>query len=224
MVLSFVMPGAAQTGGNAGLEKVLNEMDAAAEHFTTAQANFEWTQYTKIVDDYDRQSGEIYFRRRPKQVQMAADILNHNGQTDKKYVLYTDSTIEIFQPKIDQITKYLVGKNKSEVESFMVLGFGGSGHDLLKSFDVKYLGAQKIDNVDTAELELTPKSASLRNNFNRILLWIDPVRGVSVQQQLFSGGGDYRLAKYSDIKLKERLPDDVFKIKKNAGTKVVVAK
>jgi len=155
---------------------------------------------------------------------MAANITSHNGQPDKKYVLYTDSTIQVFQPSMDQITKYEVGKNKSEVESFLVLGFGGGGHDLLQSFDVKYLGTEKIGNTDTAKLELTPHSASVRNNFNRIILWINPENGVSLQQQLFSPSGDYRLARYSDIKLHERIPDDVFKIKKNASTKIVTAK
>ena len=49
--------------------------------------------------------------------------------------------------------------------------------------------------------ELVPKSEKVRNTFDHIWLWIDPSRGVSVQQQLFEPSGDYRLAKYSDIQL-----------------------
>jgi outer membrane lipoprotein-sorting protein len=207
--------------GNNALEKVLNEMDAAAANFKTAQATFVWDQYTKVVDDLDTQKGAIYFRRQPKEMQMAADVTEHNGRTDKKHILYTDSSIQVFQPSIDQITKYNVGKNRAEVESFLVLGFGGRGHDLSKSFDVKYLKTEKVDNIEAAMLELTPKSASVRNNFNRIILWIDPVRGVSVRQQFFSPAGDYRLAKYSNIRLNEKIPDDAFKIKKTQSTKIV---
>ena len=48
-----------------------------------------------------------------------------------------------------QVTVYNTGKNREEVESFLVLGFGGRGHDLLKSFDVKYLGNEKVDGLDT---------------------------------------------------------------------------
>lgn len=210
----------AANGTNA-LEKVLNDMDAAAAHFKTAQAAFLWDQYTKVVDEHDTQKGSIYFRRMPKEVQMAADVREHNGQTDKKYILYTDSSVQVFQPGIDQITKYNVGKNKAEVESFLVLGFGGRGHDLPKSFDLKYLGTEKVDNIDTAKLELTPKSVSVRNNFSSIILWIDQARGVSVQQQFFSPAGDYRLAKYLNIKLNEKIPDDAFKIKKTQNTKIV---
>lgn len=210
----------AANGTNA-LEKVLNSMDAAAVHFSTAQAAFSWDQYTKVVDEHDAQKGIIYFRRTPKEVQMAADVREHNGKSDKKYILYSDSSVQVFQPGIDQITKYNVGKNKSEVESFLVLGFGGRGHDLAKSFDLSYLGTEKVDNIDTAKLQLTPKSPSVRNNFSSIVLWIDQARGVSVQQQFFSPVGDYRLAKYSNIKLNEKLPDDTFKIKKAANTRIV---
>ena len=66
-----------------------------------------------------------------------------------------------------------------------MLGFGGRGHDMLKSFQVKYLGEDKVDGVDTAKLELVPEAASVRNNIDHIILWIDPTRGISVQQQFF---------------------------------------
>lgn len=210
---------AAQAGGDP-LEKVLSQMDRAAANFKTAQADFDWDQYTKVVDEHDSQRGTIYFRRESKGVQMAADINKHNGQPDKKYVLFTDSTVQVYQPSIEQCTKYNVGKNKSEVESFLVLGFGGGGHDLKKSFDVKYGGAEKVGDIETQKLELTPKTAAVRNNFNRIVLWIDPAQGVSVQQQLFSPSGDYRLAKYSNIKSNKNIAADVFKLK-TANTKCV---
>ncbi len=207
--------------GNAALEKVLTQMDTAAAGFRTAQATFAWDQYTKVVDEHDFQKGTIYFRRTQKETQMAADVREHNGQPDKKYILYTDSSIQVFQPNIDQITKYSVGKNKSEVESFLVLGFGGRGHDLAKSFDVKFAGNDKVDGVETAKLELTPKAASVRNNFNRIILWVDPAHGVSIQQQFFSPSGDYRLTKYTNIKINEKISDEAFRIKKGPNTKVV---
>jgi outer membrane lipoprotein-sorting protein len=61
----------------------------------------------------------------------------------------------------------------------------------------------------------------LRNNIARIWLWIDPARGISVQQQFFQPDGDYRLAKYSNIKINQKLPDDVFKLKTTKKTKFV---
>ena len=63
--------------------------------------------------------------------------------TSPKYVLFTDSKVEVYQPKIDQVTGYNTGKDRATVESFLVLGFGGSGQDMLKSFDVNYLGKRE---------------------------------------------------------------------------------
>ena len=75
--------------------------------------------------------------------------------------------------------------------------------------------------MDTAKLELVPKSQKVKNTFDHIWLWIDPSRGVSVQQQLFAPSGDYRLAKYSDIQLNQKIPDAAFKLKTTGKTKIV---
>jgi outer membrane lipoprotein-sorting protein len=200
------------------LQHVLNLMDQTAADFHTAQAAFVWDQYQKVVDEHDLQKGTVYFRRVGNEIEMAADI---NDPTPPKYVLFSDSKVEIYQPKIDQVTRYNTGKDRATVESFLVLGFGGSGKDMLKSFDVKYIGAEKVDGVDTAKLELVPKSAKGRNMFDHIWLWVDTSTGVSVQQQLFGLSGDYRLAKYSNIQLHQKIPDSVFKLKTTGKTKVV---
>ena len=199
------------------LEKVLGQMDKTAAAFRSTEASFVWNQYQKVVDESDEQKGKVYFRRVGKETQMAADI----ASPDSKYVLFTGSKVEVYQPKIDQVTAYNTGKSRADFESFLVLGFGGGGHGMLKSFDVKYLGEEKIDGVDTAKVDLVPKSDKVRNNFQHIILWIDSARGVSVQQQLFAPSGDYRLAKYSDIQINQKIPDTVFKLKTTNKTKVV---
>jgi outer membrane lipoprotein-sorting protein len=202
---------------NAALERVLNLMDSTAANFRSTEASFVWDQYTKVVNESDTQKGKVYFRRAGKETQMAADIT----EPDQKSVLFTDSKIEVYQPRIDQVTVYNAGKNREAFESFLVLGFGGSGHDMLKSFDVKYLGTERVDGTDAFKLELVPKSPKIRNNFDRIVLWIDQARGVSVQQQLFEPSGDHRLAKYSGIELNQKIPDTVFKLKTTGKTKIV---
>jgi len=202
---------------SAGLDKVLAEMDTAAKNFRSAEASFVWDQYQKVINETDTQKGKIYFRRQDNEIQMASDI----SEPDKKYILYSGGKVQVYQPKIDQVTEYNPGKSRSDLESFLVLGFGGSGRDLLKSYDVKYLGSETVDGIEAAKLQLVPKSTKLRNNVAKILLWIDPARGVSVQQQFMEPGGDYRMAKYSDIHLNQKLPDSVFKLKTTGKTRTV---
>jgi len=206
----------AQSEGD--LDKVLHQLDEAAAKFRTTQASFTWTQYNKVIDDVaDTQKGKIYFRRSGKEIQMATDI----SQPDPKQVVFSESKIQIYQPRIDQVDVYDARAHHEEFESFLVLGFGGSGHDMLKSFDVKYVGDEKIDGVNTAKLDLTPKSEKVKQNFAHIMLWIDPQRGLSVQQQLFEPNGDNRLAKYSDIQVNQKISDAAFKLKTSPKTKVL---
>jgi len=193
-------------------------MDRVSASFRTAEAAVIWEQYQKVVDEHETQKGRVYFRRAGNEIQMAADIT----EPDEKYVLFNGSRVQVYQPKIEQVTVYNTGKNREEVESFLVLGFGGRGHDLLKSFQVKYLGDEKIGALDMAKLDLVPKAANVRNNVDHIVLWIDSALGISVQQQFFFGSsGDYRLAKYSDIKVNERISDSVFKLKTTGKTKII---
>ena len=220
-VLSLVVASAQQpapTQSPDELQRVLSRLDQAAADFRAVQAAFVWDQYQKVVDQHDLQKGMIYFRRVGNEVQMFADI---SDPAPPKYVLFTDSKVEVYRPKIDEVTRFNTGKDRAAFESFLVLGFGGSGRDMVKSFDVKYIRQEKVDGIDTAKLELAPKSDKVRGIFDHIWLWIDPVRGVSIQQQLFEPSGDYRLAKYSDIQSHQKIPDSVFKLKTTGKTKVV---
>lgn len=214
-VLSFLLAHAAAQ--QSPIDQIIQKMDQAAANFRSTEATFEWDQYQKVVDETDSQKGKIYFRRSGGGIEMAADVTDPSPEQ----VLFSDSKVQIFQPKIEQVTVYNTGKDKAAVESFLVLGFGGSGKDMLKSFDVKDLGAEKLGEVSTEKLELTPKSQKLKNNIDRVLLWIDGARGISVQQQFFTSSGDYKLAKYSDIKVNERLPDAAFKLRTTSKTKTV---
>jgi outer membrane lipoprotein-sorting protein len=209
---------AAQQGGS--LDAVLTRMDRTAANFKTTRADFSWDQYQKVVDETDTQKGTIYFRRQGNGgVQMAADIT----APDKKYVLFSDSKVQVYQPAIDRVTVYNAGKNKADFESFLVLGFGGRGHDLEKSFVIRYLGKENAQGMNADKLELVPRSAKVKNMFAKILLWIDPAQGVSVQQQFLEPSGDSRLAKYSNIQLNQKLSDAAFKLNTTGKTETVVA-
>ncbi len=206
---------------SADLERVLDRIDTTAAGFRTMEASFVWDQYQKVVDDKDTQEGKVYFRRSGDDTQMEAEITKVNGKPQAKYVLFTDGKVQVYQPGIsDQVDVYNTGKNKETFESFLVLGFGGSGHGMLKSFDVSYAGQETLNGVPTDKLNLIPKSEKIRNMFDHILLWIDS-HGVSIQQQFFTPEGDYRLAKYSNIQPNQKVPDTAFKLKTTGKTQFV---
>jgi negative regulator of sigma E activity len=219
----------AKPADSGSLDAVLKKMDTAAASFRNAQADFEWDTYEKVIDEIDEiQTGTIYYRRIGKDIEMMADVKmagsdRANLKPEPKYVLFSNGKISMYQPKPDQVTVYDLGKNRVDLESYVVLGFGGSGQDLQKAFDVTYVGAETINGVATAKLQLLPKSDKVRNTYNRIFLWIDLDNGISVQQQFFSPQGDYRLTKYSSLNEK-KIPDEVFKLKTTSKTQTISPK
>ncbi len=217
LIAALSLSSRAQGPDSGALDNVLNKMDSASASFHTAQADFVWDQYQKVVDETDTQKGTVYYRRSGKEIEMMADI----KEPDRKIVLYKDGKLQVYQPKIEQVMVYPAGGNRNELESYLVLGFGGSGQDLKTAFDVSYEGEETVDSVATAKLQLIPKSEKIRNNFSKIFLWIDLARGISVQQKFMQTQGDYRLAKYSAIRVNAKIGNDVFQLKTTSKTKVV---
>ncbi len=209
------------------LDTVLKKMDTAAASFRSTQAEFEWDTYEKVINEVDDiQKGTIYYRRAGKEIEMMADVKQAGDDPNKlkpepKFVLFSKGKILMYQPKMDQITQFDLGKNRADLETYVVLGFGGSGQDLAKTFDVTYVGPETINGIATAKLNLVPKSEKVRNTYKEISLWIDLDKGISVQQQAFQPNGNYRLAKYSNIRVNEKINDDVFKLKTTSKTQTV---
>jgi outer membrane lipoprotein-sorting protein len=199
------------------LESVLKKMDDTAANFRSAQADFEWDLYQKVVDDTDIQKGTVYYRRAGSEIEMMAEI----KQPDAKFVLYKEGKLQIYQPKIEQVMQFSAGSNRSEMESYLVLGFGGSGQSLKTTYDVTFLGEERVDNIATAKLQLIPKSETVRNYFSKAFLWIDLSRGISVQQQFMQGQGDYRLAKYFAVRMPTKIGNDVFQLKTTKKTQFI---
>lgn len=210
------------------LESVLKKMDAVAATFHSAQADFEWDNYEKVIDEIDEVDiGSVFYRRNGKEVEMMAEVKKSGtGVTDvkpePKYVLFSNGKIRLYQPKPDQVTEFDLGKNRSDFEGYIVLGFGGSGEDLVKNFDVTYVGPETINGIATAKLKLIPKSQKVKNAYKEIYLWIDLERGISVQQQLIQPEGDYRMAKYSNIQVNgKKISDEVFKLHTTDKTETI---
>lgn len=205
------------TAASGDLATVLAKMNQSSKGFRSAQGDFEFQSYQKLTDDTDTQKGRIYFRKTGKGVDAAFDI----GGPAPKQVVYKDGKLQIFEKKINQVTERNVGKNKSDVEAFLSLGFGASGDDLQRDYAVKMDGWETVDGVKTAKLDLIPNKEKVLQTYNRIILWIDPERDVLLKQQFFERSGDYRVAHYSNMKLNDKIQDDVFRLKTNGNTKTI---
>ncbi len=220
-MLAFVWAGAAQSQSNADLARVLAQMDAASAKFHSAQASFQWDQFERVVSSTDTQTGVVYFLRSGADTRMAADILTADGQPSKKTIVFSEGVLKFYQPQIDQLTVIRAGNKKDQYESYLTLGFGGSGSELRKSWDIAYQGTETIDGVSTAKLDLVSKNAGVRNNFSHVTIWVDPTRAISLKQILYEPSGDSKTSYYRNIEYNKKISSSVFKIKTSARTQVI---
>jgi outer membrane lipoprotein-sorting protein len=201
-----------------GLEKILAKMDETAAKFRTAQASFTWTTFNSVVNEESgRQTGKIYFQRNGNETEMAADI----DAPDAQQVIFSRGKIQLYKSRTETVDVYDASAHREEFETFLVLGFGSSGDEMRKTFDITYGGEEKVVGTDTIRLDLVPKSDKIKQHFPQIILWINPQTGISVQQKLMETGGDYRLAKYSGIQLGQKISSKLFQLKTSRKTKVV---
>ena len=61
MMSGGVSAARAQAGGPANLDTVLRQMDAASAKFRSAEADFKWDLYQRVIRETTTQTGTIYF-------------------------------------------------------------------------------------------------------------------------------------------------------------------
>ena len=177
------------------LKMTLEKLDEASAHFTSAQASFHKVFYTAILkQETDEQDGSIYFiREKAGATQVGLATTGKDART----VEVKNGTIRVYNPG----TNCYDSVSKPGIETYLTLGFGGSGKDLSKAWEINDLGSDTMDGVKVEKLELMPKDSSVKANVSKITLWIDLARGVSLKQILLSPSNDIQTATYHDIRV-----------------------
>jgi len=212
----------ATSASNADLQKVIGELNAAATKFSSAQADFTWDQFTAVVQEHETQTGTIYFERKKGVTRMAAYLKQDNGKDAPKTVIYDGGEVNFYEPTIKQLTTMRAGANRGQFESFLTLGFGGSGKDLEANWKVTLVGSENMDGVTVAKLDLVPKEQKVLDMFTHVTIWVEPSRGISHKQIFYQPSGDLRTATYKNIQYNKPLASGIFQLKPPPGTNHVV--
>ena len=210
-----------QAPAQSQLNSVLSQMDTASAHFKSAQANVRYDNYTRVVNDHDIETGSIFIERTGSAERMGAVFYNVGpdnkpSSTAARIVNFDGDTLRIFTVGTNQVDLFKAGANQARYDSFLTLGFGGSGKDLVRAWNITDQGPDTVDGVKTEKLDLISKDASVKNMFTHITIWIDPARGVSLKQVFYAPNGDNRTAAYSNIRLNGSVNRKPYNIPKSA--------
>jgi hypothetical protein len=204
------------------LATVLTQLDAASKTFKNAQANVQYDYFTRAIHTHDVETGSISIERSGKTTNMGAIFydLGPDGKpstSPSKVLDYDGGTLQIFSPGVNQVDVFKAGANQAKYESFLTLGFGGSGADLAKAWNITDDGPETIDGVKTEKLELASKDPSVSSMFKTVTIWVDLTRAISLKQIFVAPNGDSRTALYTGVKLNvARIDKKPYAISKSA--------
>ena len=209
---AVILPYKAFGQGHAlSLENVLHQLDQTAHGFHSLSADVERLKYTAVVKDTSTETGTILVH----EDKMLLEMKNPDPRT----ILRDKDDLYVYTPGLHRVEQYNLGQHRALVDQYLMLGFGMSGHDLTKSYDVTLLGEPMLDGRKTAQLELTPKSSEARQQISKIHIWLDESSWLPVQQQFFeTGSDDYFTVKFSRMMRNPKIPDSAFKKEWPKGT------
>ncbi len=198
----------AQSGS---LPATLARLDAASARFKDAQASFHKDDYLKLLGDHTPSDGSVYFIRTGSAVEAGFKVNGKNG----RIATYKNGMLRDYNPGAANCFNSVdSSQNKGKTESFLTLGFGGSGKDLAAAWTITDLGPETVEGVTTEKLDLVSKDQGVRNNFSKVTLWMDLDRDISIKQQFFAAGtGDINTAVYSNIRLNGKVDTAPFEFK-----------
>lgn len=205
---------AGQVHSTLNLDGVFRLLDREAKNFRSLSADVERTKVTVVVNDKSTETGSILVRGDKMLLEMKAP--------DSRTILRTGDNLYIYTPGLKRVEEYNLAQHRSQVDQYLLLGFGTSGKDLQKAYLVTLLGEPTLEDKKTVELELTPKSQEARNQISKIHIWLDESTWLPIEQRFDeTGSGDYFVIRYSKVVRNPDLGDANFKPHWPKGTEKV---
>jgi outer membrane lipoprotein-sorting protein len=194
---------------DSSLAATLARMDDAAAKFKGLQADMQKIAHTAVINEDSVDAGTIAVKRpNPHDIR----VLMNFQPPNPRQVMIAGVKGAIYYPGMNTVQEYDLGKSRSLVEQFMLLGFGSNSKDLESAYSIRLGGPETVAGQKATRIELIPKSQDVLEHLKRVDLWISDTMGIAVQQKLFEPGGDYLLATYTNIELRLNLPDSAVKL------------
>jgi outer membrane lipoprotein-sorting protein len=168
---------------DSSLAATLARMDEAAAKFKGLQADVQKISHMAVINEDTVEAATIAVKRpKPNDIRVLFDFKPPNP----KQVAIAGVKAAIYYPEINTVQEWDMGKDRSLVEQFMLLGFGSNSKDLGSAYSIRLGGTETVAGQKATRIE--------------------------VQQKLFEPGGDYLLATYTNIELRLNLPDSAVKL------------
>jgi outer membrane lipoprotein-sorting protein len=199
------------------LQQVVARMDKAAGEFKSMTSQVTYVTHTDVLNDDSTESGTVTMRKvQPGEVQGKVDFT----APDRKTVTIEKRRVQEYFPKINTLQVFDLDKHGEQLDKFFMIGFGTSGMELAKDYDVSVLGTESMNGQSALHLQLIPKVPEARQYVKKLELWI-PEQGdpYPLREKILEPSSDYRLVTYSGLKINPPLQPDALQLKLPPGVK-----
>ncbi len=220
ITVCFVLAGpvAAFAAPGDTVQQILARMDQAAKDFKSMTAQVTYLTHTDVLNEDDKESGTVTMKKvQPDEVQGRVDFTG----PDAKIITFEKRKFQQYLPKIKTLQVYDLAKHGEQLDKFLMIGFGTSGTELAKDYDVTLLGTENGKGPSAIHLQLIPKDTQTRQEYvKKLELWI-PSEGdpYPLREKIIEPSDDYRLVTYSSLKINPPLQPDALELKLPPGVK-----
>jgi outer membrane lipoprotein-sorting protein len=218
-VVCFILAGPLKLAAAGDIvQQILARMDKAAIDFKAMTAQVTHVDHTDVLNENSTESGTVTMKKvQPGEVQERVDFT----VPDRKTITFEKRHVQEYLPKINTLQVFDLDKHGEQLDRFLMIGFGISGTELAKDYDVTVLGTETINGQSAIRLQLNPKATEIRQYVQKIELWI-PEQGdpYPLREKIFEPSHDYRVVTYNDLKINPPLLPDAMQLKPPPGVKI----
>jgi len=188
------------------LDAIFARMDEASKKFKGVSANLHQEDYMAVIDETTKEDGKLWMKRSKGGVSLKVDFDKPND----RMVVLEGHTVWIFYPKANTVEQHDLTKYTSTntVAQLLLLSFGAaSGAELKQGYTITSGGTETIDGKVTTKVVLAPKSAEMRKQILGITLWIPEGQTNALKERVEKPAKNYTAWTYSNVNLKDPLPD-----------------
>jgi outer membrane lipoprotein-sorting protein len=196
-------------------QDVISRMDQAAASFRDMTADIKRITHTAVLNEDDTDSGRAIMKKAGgSQIQGLVEFT----KPDHKFYAFESRKLQIYTPNDNTVQVYDLGKHGEQLDRFLSIGFGTSGRDLARDYQITVGGPATINGQPTTRVELIPNVAEAKKYVNKIELWLT-ADGYPAQEKLYQPSGDYVQWNYSNVKINAPLAPDALQLKVAPGAK-----
>ncbi len=178
-------------------EAVLGRMDKAAPNFKAMSSDVQMTNHIAVLNDNTVEKGTFEMQKKGKEVRAIMNLSENGG----RILGFFGKIVRIYYPNLNTYQDYQVGKQSNLLNQFLLLGFGSSGKELVKSYSIATEGTEMVNGKPTTKLMLIPKDKAVLEHLTKVEVWIPDNGANPVQQQFYESSGNSRQVTYSNIHL-----------------------